>query len=429
MTNIITHRTAFALGELLKTSHGARPRATRVTLLAHSYWPENSPPQRRWTALLREFCAFGWEFDVVTPVAHFPVGRRELPPELAGRAFRRQKGQFTELIRRAPYLPHGNSHLARLLDQCFSAAMSVPLGLLTRRPDVVIATAPSLPILAAGYLLARLRGVPLIVEMRDAWPDLARDSRMVRGRVKSVVEMAVEFVQKRADLVVTVTEGFADTLRSRGLKNVATVSNGLHVDTIPFLGSPEPERDVFEALYLGNHGESQRLDVVIRASALVGDAMHLHLVGHGTQSPALEKLAAELGAPVTFHPSLHGQDVMDRYASADTCIVSLRDDWKSFETTIPSKTYEVLAVGRHVTAVVKGEAARIIEEAEAGDIVPSAPEAVAALWRELAADRSRLVRSDASRQWVKEHADYTQLAETYMELISELLSKAPATQR
>ena len=176
------------------------------------------------------------------------------------------------------------------------------------------------------------------------------------------------------------------------------------------MGPPEPERDVFEALYLGNHGESQRLDVAIRASALVGDAMHLHLVGHGTQSPALEKLAAELGAPVTFHPPLHGQDVMDRYASADTCIVSLRDDWKSFETTIPSKTYEVLAVGRHVTAVVKGEAARIIEDAEAGDIVPSNPEAVAALWRELAADRSRLVRSEASRQWVKEHADYTQLA-------------------
>ncbi|XAS62932.1 glycosyltransferase family 4 protein [Pseudarthrobacter sp. So.54] len=407
----------------------AQLRPVRVTLLAHSYWPENSPPQRRWTALLREFCASGWEFDVVTPVAHFPVGRRELPRDQAGHAFRRQEGQFTELIRRVPYLPHGNSHLARLLDQCFSAAMSVPLGLLTRRPDVVIATAPSLPILAAGYLLARLRRVPLIVEMRDAWPDLARDSRMVRGRVKSIVERAVEFVQKRADLVVTVTEGFADTLRTRGLKNVSTVSNGLHVDTIPFLVSPEPERDVFEALYLGNHGESQRLDVVIRASALVGDAMHLHLVGHGTQSPALKKLAAELKAPVTFHPSMHGQDVMDRYASADTCIVSLRDDWKSFETTIPSKTYEVLAIGRHITAVVKGEAARIVEDAEAGDIVPSSPEAVAQLWRELAADRSRLVRDGTSRQWVKEHADYSLLAERYMGQIEELLSRKPVSPR
>ncbi|WP_024367326.1 glycosyltransferase family 4 protein [Arthrobacter sp. TB 26] len=401
----------------------ADPRAVRVTLLAHSYWPENSPPQRRWTALLREFCAVGWEFDVVTPVAHFPVGRRELPPELAGRAFRSQKGQFTELIRRVPYLPHGNSHLARLLDQCFSAALSVPLGLLTRRPDVVIATAPSLPILAAGYALARLRGVPLIVEMRDAWPDLARDSRMVRGRVKSVVEMAVEFVQQHADMVVTVTEGFAETLRSRGLKNVATVSNGLHVDTIPPLDPPEPERDVFEALYLGNHGESQRLDVAIRASALVGEAMHLHLVGHGTQRPALEKLAAELGAPVTFHPPLHGQDVMERYASADTCIVSLRDDWKSFETTIPSKTYEVLAIGRHVTAIVKGEAARIIEEAEAGDIVPSTPEAVAALWRQLAADRPRLVRNGDSRQWVQDNADYGHLAARYMAIVASLLEE------
>lgn len=407
------------------TPHGtaAAPRALRVTLLAHSYWPENSPPQRRWTALLKEFCAAGWEFDVVTPVAHFPVGRRELPRDLAGRAFRRQKGQFTELIRRVPYLPHGNSHLARFLDQCFSAAMSVPLGLLTRRPDVVIATAPSLPILAAGYVLSRLRRVPLIVEMRDAWPDLARDSRMVRGRVKSAVELAVEFVQRRADLVVTVTEGFAVTLRARGLKNVTTVSNGLHVDAIPFLSSPKLERDVLEALYLGNHGESQRLDVAIRASARVGDEMHLHLVGHGTQRPALEKLAAELGAPVTFHPPLHGQDVLDRYASADTCIVSLRDDWKSFETTIPSKTYEVLAVGRHVTAVVLGEAARIINDADAGDIVASDPEAVAALWKDLASDRSRLIRNGDSRKWVRENAEYGHLAARYMAIITDLLEK------
>jgi len=400
-----------------------------VSLLVHSYWPESSPPQRRWTALLKEFCASGWEIDVVTPVAHAPSGRRELPPEVAGRAFRTQKGQFTEKIRRVPYLPHGNSQLARFIDHCFSAAMTVPLGLMTRKPDVVLATAPSLPILAAGYLLARFRGVPLIVEMRDAWPDLARDSRIVKGSVKSLVEVVVDFIQRRADLVVTVTEGFAQTLRSRGLRNVATVSNGLHVDTIPYLGPPEPERQVFEALYLGNHGASQHLEVVIRASALVGDSMHLHLVGHGTRKPALEKLARALDAPVTFHPSLHGLEVLDRYASADTCIVSLRDDWKSFETTVPSKTYEVLSLGRHVTAIVKGEAARIVEDAEAGDIVPSSPEAVADLWRELAANRSRVVRDGTSRQWVKEHADYSLLAEQYMALITTLLDREPVLAR
>lgn len=378
---------------------------------------------------MKELTVAGWQVDVVTPVAHAPHGRRQLPRAVAGRALMAQQGKSSERIRRVPYLRHGNSHLARFLDQCFSALLSVPLGLLTRPSDVLIVTAPSLPMLGAGFALARLRGIPLVVEMRDAWPDLARDARLVQGNVKGLAERAVEFVQRRADLVVTVTEGFADTLRARGLSNVATVSNGVRLDTLPVLEAPPLERQKFEALYLGNHGKSQRLEVAIEASALVGHSMHLHMVGHGVQRPALEKLAKKINAPVTFHDSLHGQEVMQRYASADTCLVSLRDDWKSFETTVPSKTYEVLAVGRHVTAIVKGEAARIVAEAGAGDIVASNPRAVADLWRKLAADRGKLIRSSDGRQWVKENADYPLLAVRYMELIEGLLNSRIGTRR
>ena len=55
----------------------------------------------------------------------------------------------------------------------------------------------------------------------------------------------------------------------------------------------------------------------------------------------------------------------------------------------------------------------------------SDPEALAALWRELAADRGRLVRNGDSRQWVKTNAEYEQLAGRYMELITELLGGLP----
>ncbi|MDQ6740007.1 MAG: glycosyltransferase family 4 protein [Actinomycetota bacterium] len=397
----------------------------KVLLLAHSYWPEHSPPQRRWSAFIRDFRHAGWQVDVVAPVAHFPVGRRELPREEAGVPFRTQRGRFGERIMRVPFIPHGNSQLGRLVDQCFSAVMSIPGSLLRRRPDVIVATAPSLPILAAGFIVSRIRRVPLVVEMRDAWPDLARDARLVQGSVKSVVEHVVEFIQNRAELVVTVTEGFADTLRARGVRNVSTVSNGLDVDTIPVLPAPDMDKDVFTALYLGNHGASQRLDVIIRASALVGSSMRLTLVGHGTQRKDLVRLARELDAPVTFLPSLHGPEVLEQYAKADTCIVSLRDDWKSFKTTVPSKTYEVLAIGRHVTAVVLGEAERIVRDAGAGDVVKAHPEAIAALWRGLAADRGRLIRSEDSRQWVKENADYSQLSARYMNVISGLAGRPP----
>lgn len=396
----------------------------RIMLMIHSYWPEHSPPQRRWTTLIREFRKANWDVEVVAPVAHFPVGRRTLPASKAGRPFRGQIGPLGERIKRAPYVPHsGHSHGARLLDQLVSAAMSIPAGLMWRSADVIVVTAPSLPIMVSGYVVAKLRRVPLIVEMRDAWPDLARDARIVKGNVKSLVERVVEAIQLRADMVVSVTEGFAETLRARGVKNVVTVSNGLDLNSVPVFALPPAERPVFEALYLGNHGESQRLDVVIRASALVGDSMHLHMVGHGTQRPALMELARELNAPVTFHPSLQGEDVLHRYEQADTCIVSLRDDWKSFESTVPSKTYEVMSIGRHVTAIVRGEAARIVKEADCGDVVSWKPEAVAELWRGLAVDRSRLQTGTSGRDWVRKHANYPLLAQSYMENIAAVVSE------
>lgn len=406
---------------------GPSSKPLRIMLMIHSYWPESSPPQRRWTTLIREFRTAGWNVDVVTPVAHFPVGKRTLPTSLAGRPFRGQKGPLGERIKRVPYIPHsGQSHAARMLDQLLSAAMSVPAGLMWRKADVVIVTAPSLPIMVSGFIVAKLRRVPLIVEMRDAWPDLARDARIVKGSVKSLVERVVEAIQLRADMVVAVTEGFADTLRDRGVKNVVTVSNGLDLESVPVFDPPVADRDVFEALYLGNHGESQRLDVVVRASALVGPTMHLHLVGHGSQRPALMELAEELNAPVTFHDSLQGQAVLDRYEKADTCIVSLRDDWKSFDATVPSKTYEVMSIGRHVTAVVRGEAARIVNEADCGDVVAWKPEAVAELWRELSTDRSRLHAGTSGRDWVRENANYPMLAHKYMEHIASLVREKSA---
>jgi len=341
---------------------------------------------------------------------------------LAGRAFRCDTGDHGERIRRAPYLRHRTTRLGRFGDQCFSAIGSVFVGLLGPRPDVVIATGPSLPILGAGYAVARLRGVPFVADMRDAWPDIARDARIVQGGAKSIAERAIVAIQERAALVVTVTYGFAQTLRDRGIKNVATISNGVETSGRELLPPPPAESSRLEVLYLGNHGESQRLETIVEAAALLKDSVHLTMVGHGVRRRALVALAEELHAPVEFHDPAQGTaEVMSYYRRADTCVVSLRDDWKSFETTIPSKTYEVLAVGRHVTGVVLGEAKKIIEESQAGDIVSSNPVAIAALWRELAADRKRLLTGTAGRDWVEANANVNTLGRVYAELLKAVV--------
>ena len=70
-------------------------------------------------------------------------------------------------------------------------------------------------------------------------------------------------------------------------------------------------------------------------------------------------------------------------------------------------------MGRHITAVVRGEAAHVLTDAGEGDIVASDPEQIAALWRALEADRSRLVPSGSGREWVRHNADYADLSVQY----------------
>lgn len=383
-----------------------------VLLLASSYWPEHSPPQRRWYSLVSHLRERGWGVSVVCPVAHYGPGP-DFSDATRGRPWRRQPGFLGERIHRVPYLFVGDHRVGKLLDQLVSAAGSVVAGCFTGRQDVVVVTAPSLPLLASALVVARAKGIPLVVEMRDAWPNLAEDASLVRGGSRSMVNRAVVLVQNRADLVVTVTQGFARTLRERGVRHVVTVRNGILLERTPELPPPPARRDVLRVLYLGNHGESQSLDRLIRAAHLAGDAVELTMVGHGSQKPALQRLAASMGANVRFLPPEYRERVFERYREADSVVISLRDEWKSFEDTIPSKTYEVLAVGRHITAVVRGEAAHVLADAGEGDIVPADPATIAALWRELAADRSRLLTHGSGREWVRHNADYADLAGQY----------------
>lgn len=396
------------------------PARSNALLLAHSYWPEHSPPQRRWQSLIPHLVQRGWQMTVVAPVAHYGFGP-DADRSSRGRVGRGRPGPVGETIVRVPYLTARDARLPKLVDQLVTAGGSALRTLTVRGHSVVIVTAPSLPLLASGWLAARLRGKPLVVEMRDAWPNLATEAGVLQGRAQRIINRAVESVQDRADLVVTVTEGFAETLRERGVRQVRTVRNGVRLEQTPVLDPPPLVRDRLEVLYLGNHGESQRLERLIEAAAQIGSDMRLTLVGQGSQKPELRRIAAALGAPVRFLGPAYRDEVFELYRQADSLVVSLRDDWKSFEATVPSKTYEVMAVGRHLTAVVRGEAARILQDAGAGDVVGSSAQEIAGLWRGLIEDRSRLMTDGSGRAWVADNADYADLAERYDSILREVV--------
>ncbi|MFB0833122.1 glycosyltransferase family 4 protein [Arthrobacter halodurans] len=395
----------------------------RVLLVTHSYWPETTPPQRRWDAFVKAFRRAGCEVDVVAPSPDPAVTPAHAGASPAPRAFGAQEGPHGETVHRLPGLRLNETRLGRLVRHSGTAALTVPRALAAPRPDVVIVTVPSLPNIVAGWMVARLRRRPLVVEMRDAWPDLARESAAAPRRRVRAFEAVMSSLQRRADLVVTVTAGFRDLLVSRGVRRAATIPNGVVPALLPRVPPRAAHGGPLRVLYLGNHGESQGLETVVRAAALARGAVQVRFVGTGTMKPSLRALSERCGAGIEFLDPVHGRGVDEQYAWADTCVVSLRPDWPSFEWTVPSKSYELMSTGRHLTAVLRGEAARLLNESGSADVVAAEPEAIARLWRELSAAPERLTRNSRARDWVTEHASLDNLGREYVRLVAELVEE------
>lgn len=414
----------------------------KILLLTHYYAPERGAPQERWSALVRRFVDRGHQVQVIAPAPHYPFGHL-LPEATHMRAGTTHPGPHGETVHRVAFRPYSASTGSRLADEAMAAACAVSAAV-TRfgraRPDVVVATVPSLAMLLAGALTARLLRAPFVTDMRDAWPDLLEavddwDDTVAQGNRRAMPRQvlkrftatgaarAVTALQRRAHAVVTTTDSFAARLRSRGIVDVRVVRNGAHSPV-----SAPRSRDALagtelRVLYAGTIGRSQGLATAVEAAALAharGTNIVLRLVGTGAESEALSALARSFKAPVEFLPQLPREQVAEHHAWADTLLVSLRK-WPGLLLTVPSKLYEAMSLGIHVSGSLGGEAAEIITATGAGHVSPPEDaEALAKMWTSLAEDRASLQVGDGGRTWVRHHACDDRLARDYERLLEKV---------
>lgn len=416
----------FAIGEV----------NVRILLLTHYFTPEQGAPQRRWDALIRGFIAAGHEVEVVAPPPHHPSG--DVPREFR-RSYRRGSSRLDDcgaLVHRVSWLRHRGDIVTRTLDHLVTsraafhrAAARVRWGKFV--PDVIIATAPAVPTLIAGRVLGWRHRIPVVVEMRDAWPDLvthtpglATDTGPIAW-LKRQIHQAVSDLQRSGATVVATTEAFAEVLRERGIREVHVIRNGTNPDHFEQVPSRVDDHDELRLLYMGTIGRSQGLELVVQAvDALkrAGAPVHARIIGTGHERRALMRLNDELGFPVEFLPSVPASEVAAHYEWADSTIVSLRD-WEPFKWTIPSKLYELLSSGRHITGIVSGEAADILREANAGTVVtPGDLDELVRVWQGFTLDRTPLEVGPQGRNWAREHVAHTSLASRYLELLHEVVA-------
>ncbi|MEZ4408234.1 MAG: glycosyltransferase [Polyangiales bacterium] len=115
--------------------------------------------------------------------------------------------------------------------------------------------------------------------------------------------------------------------------------------------------------YAGTHGMAHGLDAILDVAKglRARDDLRFLFVGDGAQREALtQRVAREAISNVTIMGPVPRDRMTEVYATSDVCFVPLRAT-SLFNTVLPSKLFEIMAMERPVVLSVDSDA-RVTEE-------------------------------------------------------------------
>ncbi len=344
-----------------------------ILLIHQAFAALDEPGGTRHHELARSLQRRGHQVTIIASPVSYLTGTEQ------GKRIRKQTDDLGVTILRSYTLPvlH-RSFILRVFSFLSFMVSSFFNGLFVRRVDLVWGTTPPIFQAATAWLLARLKGVPFILEVRDLWPAFAVAVGVLNNkRLISLSKWLERFLYRHADQLVVNSPGFIQHVEARGAKHVALVPNGAD----PQMFDPNSGGEVFRqkfgmenrfvVLYAGAHGMSNDLDVVLDAAEILRDKPEIQvvLVGSGKEKPRLRTAAEQRSLDnVMFLPPVPKVEMPGYLAGADACLAILKPI-ELYKTTYPNKVFDYMAAGRPVILAIDGVIRKVVEKAQAGVFV------------------------------------------------------------
>lgn len=339
-----------------------------------------------------------------------------------------------EILRAYTYPALHRSFFHRLLSFFSFMFSSFFIGLGVKNVDVLWGTSPPIFQGWTAWLLARLKGIQLVFEVRDLWPAFAVAMGVIRNPMIIRLSNWLEgFLYRHADQLVINSPGFTSHLISKGGKNPVLVPNSVD----PTMFDPAEDGSAFRqkydlankfvVLYSGAHGVSNDLEVVLSAAniTLPNTKIVYVLVGDGKEKTNLVNQAKLQGlSNVVFVPPVAKEGMKGVLAAADACLAILKPV-ELYKTTYPNKVFDYLAAGRPVLCAIDGVIREVVEKAQAGLFInPGDPKALAdgviALYQ--IPDQAKFMGMNG-REYVVQHFDRKIIAASMEEILVKAAAK------
>lgn len=362
----------------------------RLVVLTQYFPPEIGAPQTRLAEMIAELGRRGHNIRVITAHPNYPTGR-------IFESYRRSRGWHEEngiMIRRCWIFPVKGAGMKRLLSYLsFLASSCLPLLTVCRqwRPDYVFIESPPLFLGISGILAHRLAGVPYIFNVADLWPDWAVDAQAISrdSRTYRWAKRLEQLVYSHSAYVTIVVARMRESLHAMNVddRKILFLPNGASLTATHGPGSGAGDATVAEirrrcgsrkiVLYAGNHGRFHGLTSLVEAAALSRnrpDVVFL-FVGDGSEKQTVVRLAERLELSNAVFTGPVSPGVLDEILQLTT--VALASYVCGFKSR-SAKMLPAMAAGVPVVMSGEGEGSDLIEEAQAGLVVPpEAPDRIA----------------------------------------------------
>ncbi len=401
-------------------------------LLVHQYFlGKDDSGGSRWNQFSKYWSEAGHRITVLAGTVHYAKGTK-LAQYKNKFIVREQEMENVEVLRCYVSESYNKSFIGRFWAYISFAVSSIWAGLFyAGKCDVVICTSPPLTVGLTGWVLSKLKRVPMVFEVRDLWPESAIDTGVLAN--KSLIKMSYWLERKSyksANWINVLTPAFEKALIERKNVNpqrVSMIPNGADLDIFKpgqrnnWVREKHGLDSKFVVTYVGAHGVANRLSQLLDAAKIlkVHPDIALMLVGDGMEKAMLKERAAQCGLDnVVFVDAVPKNVIPDYVVASDVCTAVLKKV-DTFKTVYPNKVFDYMSAAKPVIIGIDGVAKKLVEDASSGIYVePENPRAFAEAVLKLRQNPQLCAQfGNSGLDFVRKNFDRNVLAAKYIDIL------------
>lgn len=351
----------------------------KICIFTNHFYPEDF----KVNDIAFELAKLGYEITVLTAIPDYPKGKF-----FDGYSLFKRRHEVVNGVNviRLPIIPRGKGGAIRLVLNYTSYFFCLSIftffhGLRNKYDKIFVHLTSPFFIGVCAKKLSKRQKIPMIFWTLDLWPESLISAGGFKNKL--LINQQTRMVSKvyeQCSKILIGSKGFEKSICEKGdfkdklvyFPNWAEDVKEECLDDFD-INKIEPfaskKNDDFILLFAGNLGEAQNLDAILEAANLLKDEKRIKFVfvGDGRRKEHLESIVNEKNLQNTvYFTGRYPITTMPVFMqNADVLLFSLKDE-PCFNLTVPSKVQFYMAQGKPVLAMINGDGADLVQEADCG---------------------------------------------------------------